>query len=295
MKLRVLAAVLGGYAAAVFVYYVWQAQAYRNSFEPLVPYTHAMQPTEPPSETTAVTTTSVRMTCTSTATTVQTTATTATAATAVTTVTAASAAGTSSAVTTAAQTTTTMTETVMLTETEAVRFPLDLNTAGLEELCALPDIGTETAQAILDYRAAHGCFYSREELLSVPGIGKQRYQAIYALLLIENELPVPEDAEPPEEAAPTEPPTETEPAEPPVINLNTADLDTLLLLPDCGETEAEAILELRNRIGIFHNPMELVMADEISDALYLQWEPYLAVDDAGNTQLPVREEVPETE
>jgi competence protein ComEA len=49
--------------------------------------------------------------------------------------------------------------------------PVDLNTATLEQLDVLPGIGPVTAQAILDWRAAHGAFTSVDELLEVDGIG----------------------------------------------------------------------------------------------------------------------------
>ena len=58
--------------------------------------------------------------------------------------------------------------------------PLDLNTATLEQLDGLPGVGPATAQAILDYRAAHGAFHSINELLRVRGIGDARFAALRA-------------------------------------------------------------------------------------------------------------------
>lgn len=49
---------------------------------------------------------------------------------------------------------------------------VDVNTAGLEELMSLPGIGEVRAQAILDYRAEHGPFRYPEELIRVKGIGE---------------------------------------------------------------------------------------------------------------------------
>jgi competence protein ComEA len=49
--------------------------------------------------------------------------------------------------------------------------PLDLNTAGVAELDALPGIGPVLAQRIVDHRTREGPFRSVEQLDDVPGIG----------------------------------------------------------------------------------------------------------------------------
>lgn len=61
--------------------------------------------------------------------------------------------------------------------------PLDLNSASLEQLDALPGIGPTTAQKILDYRQAHGSFHSVAELDAVPGIGQGRIEQLKGLVL----------------------------------------------------------------------------------------------------------------
>ena len=50
--------------------------------------------------------------------------------------------------------------------------PVNLNTAGAEELMTLPGIGEQRAADILAYRQANGPFRMVEELTDVPGIGE---------------------------------------------------------------------------------------------------------------------------
>lgn len=57
-------------------------------------------------------------------------------------------------------------------ESGAPDHPVNINTATVEELQALPGIGETRAQAIVAYREAHGPFAYVEDLLGVSGIGK---------------------------------------------------------------------------------------------------------------------------
>ena len=52
--------------------------------------------------------------------------------------------------------------------------PLDLNTATIEQLDALPGVGPVTAQRIVDWRARNGRFATVDQLREVEGIGERR-------------------------------------------------------------------------------------------------------------------------
>lgn len=61
---------------------------------------------------------------------------------------------------------------------------LNLNTATKDELVALPGIGPAKAQAILDYRTAHGQFKSVEELKDVKVIGAKLFERLKGELTV---------------------------------------------------------------------------------------------------------------
>ena len=56
--------------------------------------------------------------------------------------------------------------------------PININTAGVEELTKLPGVGPATAKAIVHQRERHGPYRRVEELLIVRGISRARLRAI---------------------------------------------------------------------------------------------------------------------
>lgn len=61
---------------------------------------------------------------------------------------------------------------------------VNINTAGLEELMTLPGIGESKAQAIIQYREEHGDFQNIEELTNISGIKSGVYEKIKELVRI---------------------------------------------------------------------------------------------------------------
>ncbi len=61
---------------------------------------------------------------------------------------------------------------------------ININTATLEQLDALPGIGPTTAQKIIDYRTEHGPFQRIEEIKNVSGIGLVTFDKIKNLITV---------------------------------------------------------------------------------------------------------------
>jgi competence protein ComEA len=57
---------------------------------------------------------------------------------------------------------------------------VDINSATISDLDALPGVGPSTAQAIIDYRVANGPYASVDDLLNVRGIGPSKLAAMRA-------------------------------------------------------------------------------------------------------------------
>ncbi len=68
--------------------------------------------------------------------------------------------------------------------TEAAETGLvDINSAGVEQLCSLPGIGEAKARAIVSYREQNGAFASIEAIMQVPGIKESAYSQIKDLVI----------------------------------------------------------------------------------------------------------------
>lgn len=149
---------------------------------------------------------------------------------------------------------------------------IDINTADMQELMKLDGIGEVTAYEIISYREQNGGFRNIEEIINVYGIGEAKFQHIRDYIYVENPIYDSEEEIPEETAEPeTEPeiiPEETEPPEITLadvapININTAGIELLVLLPHVNEQIAQDIITLRESIGGFSNVYEILYVDKL--------------------------------
>jgi competence protein ComEA len=61
---------------------------------------------------------------------------------------------------------------------------VNLNTASIEQLTALPGVGPKLAARIVEYRQKSGTFRSTQELMNVQGIGEKNFAKIEAWLSV---------------------------------------------------------------------------------------------------------------
>ena len=66
----------------------------------------------------------------------------------------------------------------------AAAAPVNINTATLAQLEALPGIGKATAERILEYRQKNGGFKKIEDLMNIRGIGEKAFLRLKPLVTI---------------------------------------------------------------------------------------------------------------
>ncbi|SDA18588.1 Helix-hairpin-helix motif-containing protein [Ruminococcus sp. YE71] len=157
--------------------------------------------------------------------------------------------------------------------TETV-YPVDINLAVYEDLVGVSGIGDSTASAILAYREQAGVIHSMEQLLEVSGIGEKTLAVLceYFYVSDADKLHEAEEAavvcgtEPADEQPDAAEPTEPEPPQMTDVNINTATAEEIakaLLLTD---KQAQAIVELREKIQYFSAIEELLYTEVITAA-----------------------------
>ena len=155
--------------------------------------------------------------------------------------------------------------------TKAVELPININTADKEELMFLDGIGEAISSKIIRYRSENGNFNNIEEIMNVSGIGIGIFNNISAYIYVENPVypteifedepvfhvePEYEEYDEPEDMLTLE-------AVAP-IELNSADMELLMMLPYVDEDIAGEIIELRDSIFGFSHTYELLYIEKLT-------------------------------
>ena len=70
------------------------------------------------------------------------------------------------------------------TSDDAAMPRVNINTATLDELVELPQVGPAIAQRIIDYRDANGPFERSEDLMNVRGVGEKVFAQLENLITV---------------------------------------------------------------------------------------------------------------
>ncbi|MBQ8586812.1 MAG: ComEA family DNA-binding protein [Oscillospiraceae bacterium] len=143
---------------------------------------------------------------------------------------------------------------------------ININTAEKEELMSLPGIGETYAEQIIAYREEQGPFTSIEEIMKVSGIGESRFESLKGLITVGD-------------VAPTETQNKEDESTGFPVNINTADLETLMTLPGIGETYAQRIIDYREENGVFSSIEEIMEVSGISESRFEKIKDYITVED----------------
>lgn len=164
-------------------------------------------------------------------------------------------------------------------------FPIEINSAGKNELMLLDGIGGEIAQRIIDYRSAGNYFYCTEDIKKVKGIGDFVFEKIKDKIYVDEEkLPPKTESEIPpnfltvdlpesssestqtKSTSPTENKTKKEISYP--LDINSASVDELMTLDGIGEVLAQRIVSYREENGGFGSVEELMDVKGIGEDLF---------------------------
>ena len=170
-----------------------------------------------------------------------------------------------------------------------VDFPIDINKADLQQLCAIDGVGESTAQRILDYRSSVGVISSLDMLLNVEGIGKKTLSKLENYLYVADS----DKAETTTSAATTvktskvttasksekvtTTPLVTSAKQLSQVNINTADaveISNALLI---SIERAQKIVDTREKIGGYVTKPEVLLSQAISQSEFVELEKYITI------------------
>lgn len=128
---------------------------------------------------------------------------------------------------------------------------LDLNTATIEELVALPGVGSYSAEKIINYRQRLGGFISLDQLAEVKGLNSELMQKALPFLVVNTKI---------QELA-----------------LNTVTIDRLKQHPYLTWNQANSIIKMRQQLGNFKSVEQIKQSVLIDAQTFEKLKPYLSL------------------
>ncbi|HNW33800.1 MAG TPA: ComEA family DNA-binding protein [Candidatus Ozemobacteraceae bacterium] len=132
---------------------------------------------------------------------------------------------------------------------------MNVNTATLAQLDALPGIGKVMAERIIELRKQKGGLKTLSELKEIKGVSPKKYSELCKVLAAAGESA----------------------GEQRKLNLNFATLDELEALPGVGPKLARAIFDARNNKGGFKSVKDLEDIPGLSEKKYKLFEPFVEI------------------
>ena len=128
--------------------------------------------------------------------------------------------------------------------TPVASFPININTAGFDELQAITGIGPILAQRIIDYRENISLFYYIEDIKKVNGIGDVTFEKMKSQITVGGISP---SSSSPPSPPPPPAPSAAEGCQVGQVNVNTASLEEIIAasIRQIGPSRAEQLVELR--------------------------------------------------
>ncbi len=166
---------------------------------------------------------------------------------------------------------------------------ININTASKEQLMILPDLGVKKVNAILRYRKRRGKFESVDGLQKIKSIGEATFEKIRPYMTVKGDTDI-HISEIDIRDLQKEPVPDTMIIG--QVNVNTATLEELDLLPGLGEQKAKEIIAYREKNGPFKRKKNLLHVQGIGEAIFDAIDDYVKLSGKTNAHLIAVKEMP---